>query len=187
LDRDRASKRFYDLVWPHRQAVLRTAQILVGSTADAEDLTQETLLKAFKAIEQFRPGTDARAWLMTILRNTRIDRARATRSEENTVSLDGLSVELAASPETEHETGFAENAEELLERFSDEQIIAAMKLLPEEIRWTLLLVDVEGIEQQHAASILNVPLGTIKSRAHRGRSMLRQALLPLAQERRLVQ
>ena len=184
MDQAEATKRFDELVWPHRQAVLRTAQILVHSDADADDLAQEVLLKAFKAIEQFRVGTDVRAWLMTILRHTRVDRIRASRSEQSMVSLDGLALEPAASPESELEHW--QSPEELLERLSDEQIVAAMKQLPEEIRWTLLLVDVEGIDQQEAARILSVPLGTVKSRAHRGRAMLRQALVPIARERPMV-
>lgn len=175
MEQDEATKRFYDHVWPHRQAVLRTAQILVHGKSDAEDLAQEALLKAFRAIEQFRVGTDVRAWLMTILRHTRIDHVRASRGEQSTVSLDRLPLE-PATPPPESELQHFDNPEELLERFSDRQIIEAMKQLPQEIRWTLLLVDVEGIEQQDAARILDVPLGTIKSRAHRGRAMLRETL-----------
>jgi RNA polymerase sigma-70 factor (ECF subfamily) len=74
----------------------------------------------------------------------------------------------------------------LLQRFSDRHMIQALQCLPEEIRWTLLLVDVEGIDHAEAAAILGVPVGTVKSRAHRGRRMLREALLPLAKELRLI-
>ena len=176
---DVPSRRFYDQLWPHAPHVLRVALILTGNDADAEDLAQDTLLKAFRAIDQFRPGTDARRWLTTILRNARIDRVRATRSSDRDVSLDRLEVEPAAdgAPAVEDEAIAAwERPQEILEGFSDRQIIAALQLLPEEIRWTLLLVDVEQLDHAAAAAVLDVPVGTIKSRAHRGRAMLRAAL-----------
>ena len=150
LKPEQATQRFYDLAWPHLAAVLRTARVLTGNSADAEDLAQETMLKAFRSIDRFREGTDARAWLMTILRRTRIDRLRASSSSAGTIVID------------------------------------ALRGLPEEIRWTLLLVDVEGMDHAEAAEILRVPVGTIKSRTHRGRAMLREALLPVARERRMV-
>ena len=103
----------------------------------------------------------------------------AHRPEADTVSLEGSSID-PASPEPELE-GWT-NPQELLERFSDQQIIDAMKQLPEEIRWTLLLIDVEGMQHHDAAEVLSVPVGTIKSRVHRGRAMLRRSLLPIAEQ-----
>ena len=75
---------------------------------------------------------------------------------------------------------------DVLESFSDEQVISALQGLPEEMRWTLLLLDVEGLEQADVAKTLEIPVGTVKSRAHRARAMLRTALTPLARERRLI-
>lgn len=186
MTNEEATERFYELVWPLAATVLRTAQILTDSTTEAEDLAQETMLKAFRAIETFRDGTDVKAWLMTILRNTRTDRIRAARSAAN-ISLDALPFEPAdeaGAPESRAEAW--ERPEELLNAFGDRDIIDALQRLPEEIRWTLLLLDVEGLDQQDAARVLDVPVGTVKSRAHRGRAMLREALLPVARERRLV-
>jgi RNA polymerase sigma-70 factor (ECF subfamily) len=184
LDHEESTKRFYDLVWPQRATVLRVAQILCGSAADGEDLAQETLLKAFKAIDTFREGTDAKAWLLAILRNARVDRLRARGAIPETVSLGQLDWD-AAQPE-QVETLLWENPEEILNSFSDAQVISALQRLPEDIRLTLLLVDVEQLRHEEAATILLVPVGTIKSRTHRGRSMLREALRPLARELRLV-
>jgi RNA polymerase sigma-70 factor (ECF subfamily) len=185
---EEATRRFYDLVWPMLRTVLRTAQILTGSTADADDLAQETLLKAFRSIGQFRDGTDVRAWLLTILRHARIDRLRAAGASAGVVSLDNLGVEPEACDEPEEPDWQAlrEDPQRALAEFSDHQVIQALQALPDEIRWSLLLVDVEGMGQGEAAEVLGVPLGTIKSRLHRGRAMLRQALLPLARDRRLV-
>ena len=183
-----ANKRFYELVWPHAATVLRTAQLLVRDPAEAEDLAQETMLRAFKGLDSFRQGTDMRAWLMTILRNTRIDRLRSKAASGQTVSLEQLPVE----PADEHsqpaggEDPAWDRPEELLEAFSDRQIILAMQKLPEDMRWTLLLVDVEGLEYQEAADVMGVPVGTAKSRAHRARAMLRETLLPIAKGLHLI-
>lgn len=187
MEQQEATKRFYDLVWPHRSAVLRVAQILTQNLHEAEDLAQETLLKAFKAIQQFEQGTDARRWLLCILRNTRIDRIRAAGPGRE-VSLDRLSAEVADDrPETPaRDENEWHNPQEILNQFSDDSVIAALQQLPEELRWTLLLVDVEELKNEEAATVLDVPLGTVKSRAHRGRALLREALMTVAHERRLI-
>lgn len=187
MDQEEATTRFYAEVWPHAAVLLRTAQFLTHNSAEAEDLVQETLIKAFRRMNQLRPGTGAKAWLMTILRNTRIDRLRAAGPTAQDVSLDQVSVDPPAPPSepTSDETVWQE-PERMMQGFSDRQVIAAMQELPEDIRWTLLLVDVEGLDHADAAAILDVPVGTVKSRAHRGRAMLRTALLPAAREMRLI-
>ena len=180
-----ATQRFYAEVWPHAAAVLRTAQYLTHDDADAQDLAQEVMLKAFHHLDQLREGSDAKAWLITILRRTRIDRIRASAAHSRDVSLQDLPAEPAADEVATTDDVWSD-PEALLQEFSDRQVIDALKKLPEEIRWTLLLVDVEGIDQAEAAAILEVPVGTIKSRAHRGRAMLRDLLAPLARELRMI-
>ena len=183
-----ATRRFYDFVWPMLPTVLRTARILTGNEADAEDLAQETLLKAFRAIGQFREGTDVRAWLLAILRNARVDRLRSPGTSADALSLDAL--DLDPTGRQEHETeewqAILDDPDRVLNDFSDMEVISALQHLPEEIRWTLLLVTIEGMDQAEAAGVLGVPVGTVKSRLHRGRAMLRQALLPLARDRRMI-
>jgi RNA polymerase sigma-70 factor (ECF subfamily) len=178
-------------VWPQLAAVLRTAQILTGGdAAEAEDLAQETMIKAFRAIDRFVDGTDVRAWLMTILRNTRIDRLRSDSAAASDVSLEALELD-PAGPDDSGEPldwkSVRDDPERVLSGFSDQQVIRAMKRLPEEIRWTLLLADVEQMDHAEAAEVLGVPIGTIKSRVHRGRALLREALAPLARERRIAE
>ena len=184
LTSDDATERFYRLVWPQRAAVLRLAHLLTHQPDAAEELAQETLIKAFKAIGNFQDGTDVRAWLAAILRNARIDRLRAAGSSP-TLSLDDLPFEPAQPRSAAGETQWQE-PEQILQSLSDQDVIEALAAVPEEIRWTLLLVDVEGVDQAEAGRVLAVPVGTIKSRLHRGRAMLREALLPLARDRRLV-
>lgn len=190
MDQDQATQRFYESVWPHRTAVLRAARILTGNEAESEDLAQETLIKAFKGIGRFAPGTDAKAWLLTILRRARIDRLRSAAAASGTMSLDALEVDPAdrntGADEPHVFAGWDGTPEQLLEAFSDHQVIQGLQALPEEIRLTLLLVDVEQLKLEEAAQILEVPVGTVKSRTHRGRAMLRQSLLPVAREMRLV-
>jgi RNA polymerase sigma-70 factor (ECF subfamily) len=178
------TQRFYSEIWPHAATVLRTAQFLCRDTAEADDLAQEVMLKGFRHLDQLQPGSDVKAWLMTILRNTRVDRLRSAAAHNRDVSLDQLAGEPEAVEGPVQEPWGEPEA--VLEEFSDRQVIAGLKELPEEIRWTLLLVDVEGMDQAEAAEILKVPVGTIKSRAHRGRAMLRGALTPLAREMRMI-
>lgn len=188
MNQDEATKRFYALVWPHSPTVLRAARYLVRNPAEADDIAQETMIKAFKSVGSFQDGTDMRAWLMMILQNTRIDHIRAGGSSAGNISFEQLGAEPAnCYDDTDSDDDPAwDNPEELLEIFSDRCVIEALQQLPEEIRWTLLLVEVEQIDHEDAAKILGVPVGTVKSRAFRGRGMLRQALLPVAKELRLV-
>jgi RNA polymerase sigma-70 factor (ECF subfamily) len=182
-----ATRRFYELVWPHRTTVLRVAQILTGGAADAEDLAQDTLLKALRSLDRLREGSDVRAWLLTILRHARVDQLRVAGRSAGTLRLNEVDVD-PAQP-VDPDAGAAETWEqpaEILNAFSDQQVIEALQKLPEKIRLTLLLVDVEQLDHHEAADILNVPVGTVKSRTHRGRAMLRELLSPVAREMGLL-
>lgn len=165
--------------------VLRTAQCLVGHHGHAEDLAQETMIKAMRGIDSFKEGTNLKAWLLTILRRTHIDQLRSTRNRPLQLSLDvtGIDLPAAASSTTDVPMTSWDDPEQLMSRFDDQAIIDAMGLLSEELRWTLLLVDVEQLEHAEAAEILEVAVGTIKSRTHRGRALLRELLHDVAVQR----
>lgn len=176
LNDKEATRRFYEIVWPQMDVVLRYARMLTRSATEAEDLSQETLLKAFRAIGSFSPGTNVRAWLMTILRRTHVDRVRASAARPS-VSLDNLPIDPPAeAPPAATDPADWHDAEAMLQQFSDQSIIDALKTLPDDMRWTLLLVDVEGLDLADAAQVLEVAVGTVKSRAHRARAMLKKAL-----------
>lgn len=169
-------KRFEHVAWPHLEALLRTARYLTRQDHDAEDLVQEAMLKAMKAIDSFQEGTNVQAWLMAILRRTFIDRWRGDKRRQKEVSLD--EIENIAS---ENEPAGVlddqwQSPEKMLERFEDQLVIDALKSLPEGIRWTLILLDVEQMDQAQAAEVMEIPVGTVKSRAYRGRRMLRDRL-----------
>ena len=185
MDREQQSRRFYALVWPHRADVLRMARFLSRSHTTAEDLSQETLLKAFRALDRLEAGPGVKAWLLQILRNTWLDRLRVAAGRPPETSLTELSVEAEALSESVAPETWGD-PDALLAAFSDQQVIDALHDLPDEIRWTLLLVEIEGMSLQEAAEVLDVPAGTIKSRTHRGRRMLREKLLPLARALRLI-
>lgn len=174
------NQQFYAEVWPYAATVLRMARCLTDDVNEADDLVQETMLKAFRSLDRFRPGTNMKAWLMTILRNSRIDRLRAGAAWRSNISMGDLGGDLE-SPAADNDANFDDvwrNPQLILQEFSDQQMIEALQELPEEIRWTLLLVDVESMDHIDAAKVLRVPVGTIKSRAHRGRAMLRKTLAP---------
>ena len=188
LDHEQATRQFYQLVWPQRAAVLRAARLLSRNPVDAEDLAQETLLKAFRKINSFSEGGDMKAWLLTILRNTWIDRHRLASAKQPVVRLQDLPIQPAApasSVSAELPSGECD-PQEVLNAFSDQEIIDVLQRLPDDVRWTLLLVDVEGMAQTQAAEVLDVAVGTIKSRTSRGHAALREELLSLARERRIV-
>ena len=179
-----AKNRFYRELWPHRAAVLRVARVLSHSDVDADDLAQEAMMRAYRGLGSLAPDTNAKAWLMTILRRVFAERGRSHDSRE--VSLSALKMDPADEHPGEGEDLAAwGNAEETLAEFGDAQIIATLKTLPDDIRWTLLLVDVQGLNDQEAGEVLGVPTGTVKSRLHRGRRILRERLLPLMRERHI--
>jgi len=179
------ARRFKELAWPMLPVVLRTAQCLTRRDDVAEDLAQETMVKAMRAIDTYEDGTNIKAWLLTILRRTHIDRLRRDRDRPLHLSIDAVDGDW---PDTEHTEGGQydeqwREPEELMNRLDDEQIVKAMEALPDEIRWTLLLVDVEQLPLADVADVLEIPVGTVKSRVHRGRGMLRDCLYETAVKR----
>lgn len=176
---DNQDERFRRLAWPQLAVLLRTAGYLTRDPHAAEDLVQETMVRAMNNMAAFEDGTDIKAWLMTIMRRTHVDLYRTNRKHQGMVSLDAADRLQIALPD-EQAAGVSDDQwdepEEILQQFGDEVIVLALKTLPEDIRWTLLLVDVEQMDGADAAVVLGVPAGTVKSRAHRGRAMLRDRL-----------
>lgn len=173
--------------WPLLPSLLRVALVLTGDHDHAEDLVQETMMRAYRHIASYRPGTNMKAWLMTILRRTHIDLHRREARRVSTVAFEPSDLEslVPASPETEpaDQSAAWSNPDELLNRFDDELIEDALRQLPDAMRWVLLLVDVEQMSVADTAAALDVPEGTVKSRASRARTRLRELLHPLALDR----
>jgi RNA polymerase sigma-70 factor (ECF subfamily) len=170
------AERFEQLALPNLDNVYRAAVALCGRSNEAEDLTQTTFMKALERFATFEPGTNCKAWLFQILRNTWIDQLRRKKVAGSVVPLDE---ELVAEESGVEATAWS-NAEDLLENFTDEQIIRALKQLPDDQRLTLFLVDVEQLSQQEVAEITGVAVGTVKSRTSRARSELKRCLTTYA-------
>jgi RNA polymerase sigma-70 factor (ECF subfamily) len=179
LTEQEAAKRFYTHLWPHRATILRTARFLTRNAADAEDLAQETLMRAFRNVAQFNVAGNAKGWLTTVLRHVQIDRSRVRSSAlvSEAISLDAASAPAAPTASPQSLERDPRDLAALVEAFSDQAFIDALKSLPEELRWTLLLVDVEQMSYEDAAIVMDVPAGTVKSRVHRARGLLRDRML----------
>jgi RNA polymerase sigma-70 factor, ECF subfamily len=158
----------------HADQLYRIALRLSGSAQTAEELVQETYLRALRAWESYRPGTNLAAWLATILRNVYLDEARKQSRRPAVEVLDDESEyflydQLAGeTPPQTHDV--------VLNRLSGEAILDAIANLPENFREAVVLVDVGDFSYQDAAAILDVPIGTVMSRLHRGRRLLKRAL-----------
>lgn len=159
---------------------------MTRNPADAEDVVQETFLKAYRAYDSFTEGTNLKAWLYRILTNTYINRYRKKQRRPSEVELGELQDLYLYKRLGEH-SGAQESAEkEALDMFVDEDIIDALESLPENFRLPVLYADVEGFSYKEIAEILDVPIGTVMSRLHRGRKALQRKLWNLAVERGLV-
>jgi RNA polymerase sigma-70 factor (ECF subfamily) len=173
-----SSESFEEIALPHLNAVYRAAVAICGHRGQAEDLVQDTFVKAFERFELFENRTNCKAWLLKILRNTWIDRLRHQKVAGLTLPLDE---EIIAQTSKDHETVWS-NAEDLIENFSDEQIIKALSELPQDQRLTLFLIDVEQLSQKEVARITDVQVGTVKSRTSRAREKLKEKLSSYAKE-----
>lgn len=162
---------------PHLDSVYRVALRLSGDRTRAEDLTQETMLRAFRAWDQYRQGTNARAWLLTILRHTFINEYRRTRNQPRPV--DVSEVERYHVPSDAQE---ADPEGAFFERIVDDEVLRAIDALPAEFREVVVLSDIEGLTYAEMAELVGVPIGTIKSRLYRGRRLLQQRLYNYAVE-----
>jgi RNA polymerase sigma-70 factor, ECF subfamily len=168
-------------VMQHLDALYRTAMRMTRNPQDAEDLVQETMLRAYRFLDRFEPGTNLRAWLFKILTNTYINRYRKASSEPRVDSLDD-SEELSLYRYLDNEAATRGGSVEaqVLDRFAEADIRAAIEALPPQYRITVLLADVEGFSYNDIAEITNVKKGTVMSRLFRGRRLLQKALIDQA-------
>lgn len=165
-----------------------TALRLTRNEADAEDLMQEAALLAYRGFGSFEPGTNFKAWYFRILMNCFYSRHRSRKRAPETVDWDDTpDLFLYARS---HEDGFpafgADPAAELLERLGTERVAAAVEMLPDEYRSVATLYFMEDFSYQEIAEVLGCPVGTVRSRLHRGRKMLQKALWRVAEEAGIV-
>ena len=183
VDSRSPDERFRDDALPHLPAVARFAVSLTRDEADADDLVQETFLRAFRAWDQFVPGTECRAWLFTICRNTYL----RTKSREQVVAAcDDPELEALAAAAI-HTSAQEQRLEGVWDRVDVMPAVErAIAELPDAFREVVVLVDLEEQSYEDASRVLNVPIGTVRSRLFRGRRLLQERLINYARDAGIV-
>ncbi|MEN3202114.1 MAG: sigma-70 family RNA polymerase sigma factor [Atribacterota bacterium] len=170
--KEEQKKVFQELLIPELPALFRTALRMTRNREDAEDLVQEAVTKAFAAFDRFEEGTNFRAWIFKILTNTFINNYYRLRDRQKVPSLEEMEEETSFQPSFEGITP----EEVLLNTLTREDILRAIESLPLEFRTVVVLVLIEGFSYKETAEILDIPIGTVMSRLHRGRRMLQKLL-----------
>ncbi len=180
---EQRAERFERDALPYLDQLYGAALRMTRNPADAEDLVQEAFAKAFAAFHQFKPGTNLKAWLYRILTNTFINSYRKKQREPQQQMTEEVEDWQLARAES-HTSGGLKSAEaEALEGLPDSDVKDALQQLPEDFRIAVYLADVEGFAYKEIAEIMETPVGTVMSRLHRGRRMLRDLLTDYARER----
>jgi len=187
-DAANADRRFHDEALPHMAAVHRFALRLTEEPDAAEDLVQETFLRAYLNWDKYVPGTQAKSWLFTICRNVflRADR-RAARQREIIASESGTSVDVMSGENTVFAAiGDRDPERRFWNQMVDAEIVSAIQALPEDYREVVNLADVEDLSYEEISAVLEVPIGTVKSRLFRGRRTLQRKLYSYAVESGII-
>ena len=171
--RDRV--RFEEEALDLSDQVFRVARLLVGSREEAEDLMQETYARAFRSWRSFTPGTNLRAWLLRILTNLNIDRGRRIQRTPQMTSIDEKG-DYYLYDKMEEAEGKPLDEEKVIEKLSQDSIVDALAHVPHDFRDVLVLVDIGDFSYADAAQILDIPIGTVMSRLHRARRILKGEL-----------
>jgi RNA polymerase sigma-70 factor (ECF subfamily) len=173
----RARVRFEEEALELSDQVYRVARRLAGSREEADDLVQQTYERAFRSWRQYTPGTNLRAWLLRILTNLNIDRGRRQQRTPQLASLDTEAGDYFLYNQLEAQLA-DENPDEsrVLERLSQDSIVEALADVPHDFRDVVVLVDIGEFSYADAAQILDIPIGTVMSRLHRGRRILKKSL-----------
>ena len=166
---------------PHMDALYNFALRMTLVPAEAEDLVQETFLKAFRFFDKFEQGTNCKAWLFRIMKNSYINRYRKSQKSPEIVDYDA--VEEFYYTIRSHRAETVNPAETLFDNILDDEVTLAIESLPEDFRTVVILCDIEGFTYEEIAEFVDCPVGTVRSRLHRGRKLLRDRLLLYASSR----
>ena len=184
LDRKKTLKaEFEQVALPQLADLYNAALCLTKDKAEAEDLVQETYLRAFRFFDKFQPGTNCRAWLLSILRHLFINRYQQKRREPDTVTCEKINKAYESIVERGEEAE-KDNPERLLfSKIMDQEVKEAIEALPEEYRAAIVLVDIKELSYEQASKVMECRIGTLCSRVFRGHRMLRVALRNYALKR----
>jgi RNA polymerase sigma-70 factor (ECF subfamily) len=180
-------RRFQEDALPLLDSLYGAALRMTRNPADAEDLVQETMLRAYRAFDRFEAGTNLKAWLFRILTNAYINTYRKRQREPQKVSSDEVEEFDLYQELKNHDSQFEATPESIvLDSLVDSDIINAIDDLPEQFRLAVVLSDIEGFTYAEMAEIMDVPMGTVMSRLHRGRKALQRRLWNIARDRGIV-
>jgi len=174
-------KEFNAEMIPHLDALYNFAIRLSADPNDAEDLVQDTIVKAYRFFSSYERGTNAKAWLFRILKNSYINNYRKVSKQPYQVDYDEISSYYETVRSDRSDTTDMEQI--IYREMLDDEVTRALNRLPEDFRTVVLLCDIEGFTYEEIANMLDVPIGTIRSRLHRGRNLLRSSLTNYASRR----
>ena len=176
------AQRFQEEAMPLLDQLYGGALRLTRNPPDAEDLVQDTYMKAYQNFKSFKPGTNLKAWLYRIMTNTYINQYRKVQRRPTTQPTDEITDYQLMSTSTHESTGLESAEVVALKSFPDSEISDALNALSEDNRMVVYYADVEGLAYKEIAEIMDTPIGTVMSRLHRGRKQLRDALEHVADE-----
>ena len=183
-----AKEQFTTDAMQYAPQLFSTALRMTRSRSDAEDLVQETYIKGWRSFHTFQEGTNLRAWLFRIMTNTYINKYNAKKRKGTEVELDDIEeLFLYKRLGSIDQSQLSSSAEDqMLELFTDDEVKNALEELPEDFRVPVLLSDVDGFSYKEIAEMLEIPIGTVMSRLHRGRKAMQKMLYEYARERGLI-
>ena len=177
-------KEFETEAFPHKDILFNFALRTTGDKDDAHDLLQETFMKAFRFWDKYEKGTNIRAWLFRIMKNTYINRYRKETREPGMVDYDD--VENFYDLIRDDSTDSNDLQKRMYSNMLSDEVTEALQSLPEDFRTVVILCDIEGLMYDEISEFLNCPIGTVRSRLHRGRKMLEEKLYDYAKDRGII-